>query len=95
MVDRDTPDPVLKLADLAELDSLLVPQSYLFVAARHDEVLTARIELNGARVKTKVFVSADRFDGLASLNVVEGELLIPTACNQQVVICVEFLRTER
>ena len=95
LIDGDAPDPILQFADLAEFDSLLVPEGDLFVTARHDKVLTGWVELNQAWIETEVFISTDWLDSLAALDGEEGQFLVPGARDQQVVIRIEFLRAER
>jgi hypothetical protein len=46
LVDTDSPDPILGIADLAKFNTFLVPEGDLFVTTGHDEVFTGGVELD-------------------------------------------------
>ena len=67
-VHRSRPNPVFHLAHSAKQYTLSVPECYLLVASRHDEVVTLGEEADGAGVKTELFGGADRLCSLSSLH---------------------------
>jgi hypothetical protein len=95
LVNTNTPDPVLNFTDFAELDTFFIPKGDLFVATCHYKVFTCWVKRNAARIESELFVRSNRFYSFTTLDGEDRKLLIPASCDQEVVVSVEFLWTER